>query len=593
MGARHRRRAAIAFTLLPVLLLVSFHYHRFLRAELEPPGPSFGRPTELGVSDLSGSVATLPASGGDLLVFWSVRGGLDYFRVSPEGEVKEQGSLPLEVDTPTRSPTSLLATPGALFWLGGPALTDLWWAPLEPDVPSPGTPALLTTGVRAISLVPPPSPRTPDGQTEAPGAVASDGQGVAGAGTPDAWGARPSALLATCLDGLWWVPLGSDGHPQTPVRLTEAVVSLADAVPLADGRVAIVAAVPEEHGFLLQYRECDPRHLPPGPLPAITMGSYPLGEHELVRSLRCGQDGEQVYLFVTREMRDRGDLEVATAFAWWSAQQGPAGHTELKSLPLEKVADRTLIWLLSPEPAPGGRDPATGLLPVTFAALNRGPRGRDQDVLVAYFGGGHLRSAEFAALTRGAATQPRLTEVIGPNPVAHGYFLTWVDTAGRDRFRLRLTASLPAYRQAMARVRRADVVAATGETAMGLLLGYLPLLFALGWTLPALAVLVIAHAAALNWSERHPLTLGLLSLVPYLGAKGLVLGWVLPSEVLALRAPAWVGPGLALPLVAGTAGLAALLLLVSRQRATGLSWLGRFVLWDVVFTCLFLGPFFR
>ncbi|MDI6893256.1 MAG: hypothetical protein AB1503_04115 [Bacillota bacterium] len=580
-----KRRLWAAFPFLVVLLLVAFHYQRFLQEQLRPPGPSFGRPLELASSDMSGSTAAQAAPDGDLLVLWSVRGGIDYILVSPQALVKARGHIPLQVDTPTRSPTSLLAGSSALFWLAGPALTELYWAPLSLSAPSLGSPVHLGGGISMVRLVSAPP-------TAGPGAPPTAGPGAPPAGGASALAAAPAArsagLLAAGPEGLLWFPLDASGHPGQPQRVPRPGMTLADGVSLARDRVAVVGVIQERGSFQLEYLELGGTA---GAAHPVLLGEYPLEEHELLRQVRCGTDGEWMYVFVTREKRQRGNLDITTYWQAWPATRPPAGAAGgLAPLRATAVAARHILWLAEPDPAPSPQ----GGLPVAFTALNRGRRGQDEDVLVARFLGGRMVDCQFAALTRGAAGQPHLVPApAGPAIDDGGYFLTWVDTAGTGRFRLRFTASVPVYRQAMARVRLSDLTAALGETLAGAFLSYLPFLFALGWTVPALLVLVAAHAVALNWAEQHPRPLGILALGVYLAGKGWLLWRLLHAPVLAMRAPPWVTPALTLPILLGAAGLAGLTTALRHRDAQGLARVGRFVLWDVLFTCLFLGPVFR
>lgn len=545
-------RLGAAFPFVITLLLVAFHYGRFLEVQLQPPGPSFGRPLELASSDIPGSTAAQVTPGGDLLVLWSVRGGIDYALVSPQALVKARGHLPLQVDTPTASPTSLLAGPSALFWLAGPSLTELYWAPFTPAGPSLGSPVRLAGGISSLRLL------------------------------------YPVGLLAAGPDGLLWFPLDVAAHPGRPQPLPRPGMTLADGVVVAPGRVAVVGAVAERGSLRLEYLELGEAVRVTHPLP---LGEYRLEEHELVTHIRCASDGEWMYLFVTRQKKDKGDVSIRNFWQAWPATAPPSGPAPgLTELALARVADRQILWLAEPEPAPY---PQAGAVAVAFTAVNRGPRGQDEDVLVAEFRGGRLADCQFAALTRGAAGQPRLVPPPAGGGRDGGYFLTWVDTAGWGRFRLRLTASVPAYRQAMARVRPSDLMGALGETAAGMFFSYLPFLFAMGWTVPAFLVLVAVHAVALNWAEHNPRPLAVATLVIYLGVKAWVLWRLLHAPVLAMRAPAWVTPALTPPVLVGAAALAAITLALRYHRSDGVVGVARFILWDVLFTCLFLGPFFR
>ena len=546
-------RLAAVFPVAVVVLLLVFHYQRSLRQQLEPPGPSFSRPLDLAWSDISGSTTACLTPEGDLLVLWSVRGGVDYVLVSPQAAIEGRGRVPLQVDTPTGSPTSLLATRSALFWLGGPALTELYWAPLSFWPPSLGEPVHLASGISTVRLVP----------------------------------GRAAALLAAGPGDLLWFPIDESGRPRPPRRAANWNATLVDGVSLGPDRIAVVGAVTDRDAFRLQY--CELRgDTASGPLP---LGTYPLAEHELVREVRCGCDGEWLYLFVTREKRDRGSLEITTYWTAWPAASGPSGGTPaLAPLPVTRIGDRPVFWLAEPDPAGGWGAAGRRGLAVAFSALNRGRYGQDEDVVVVWFAHGRVGESEFAGLSRGAAGQPRLVPIPGG---AGGYFLTWVDTAGTGRFRLRVTASVPAFRQEMARARAADLTAALGETLMGIFLSYLPFLFALGWTAPAYLVLAVGHAFALNWAERHPRRLGLMALAVYLAAKAWLLWRLLHAPILALRAPAWVSPSLTAPVLLGAATPAAFAALPRYRQVESVAWLGVFAGWDVVLTCLFLGPFFR
>jgi hypothetical protein len=534
------------------VLLLAFHYQRFLGRQLEPPGPSFSRPLDLAWSDISGSTTAQLTPAGDLLVLWAVRGGAEYVLVSPQAAIKGRGRVPLQVDTPTGSPTSLLATRSALFWLAGPALTELYWAPLSFWPPSLGEPAHLAGGVTTLRLVSGPA----------------------------------AAVLAPSPGGLFWFPLDESGRPGPLRRAADWNATLVDGVYLGPDRIAVVGAVTERGSFRLQYAELKGGSTS-GPL---DLGTYPLAEHELVREVRCGSDGVWLYLFVTREKRDRGDLEITTYWTAWPGSSGPSVRTTaLAPLPVNRIAGQPVFWLAEPDPAGGWGAVGERGLAVAFSALHRGRNGQDEDVAVAWFARGRMGESEFAGLTRGAAGQPRLV----PAPNGSGYFLTWVDTAGTGRFVLRATASLPAFRQEMARVRIADLTAALGETLMGVFLSYFPFLLALGWTVPAYLAVALGHTFALDWAERHPRQLGFVALGVYLVAKAWLLCRLLHAPMLALRAPPWVSPALTVPVLLGAATPAALTALPRYRQGESVAWLGVFVVWDVALTCLFLGPFFR
>lgn len=548
-----RLRFGALFPVVVVVLLLAFHYQRSLDHQLEPPGPSFSRPLDLAWSDISGSATAQVTPEGDLLVLWSARGGVDYVLVSPQAAIKGRGRIPLHADTPTGSPTSLLATPSALFWLAGPALTELYWAPLSFWPPSPGEPVHLASGISTVRLLSGPA----------------------------------DTVLAAGPGDLLWFPLDQSGRPGRVHRAANWNATLVDGVCLGPDRIAVVGAVTERSSFCLQYSELkggtvsDPRAL----------GTYPLAEHELVRQVRCGSDGEWLYTFVTREKRDRGNLEITTYWTAWPASSGPPERTpDLAPLPVTRIGERPVFWLAEPDPASGCSAAGEQGLAVAFTALNRGRYGQDEDAAVVWFADGRVGESQFAGLTRGAAGQPHL--VPAPDG-AGGYFLTWVDTAGTGRFVLRVTASVPAFRQEMARVRTTDVTAALGETFVGVFLSYLPFLFALGWTVTALVVLAVGHIFALDWAERHPRWLGLMALAVYLVTKAWLLWRLLHAPVLALRAPSWLSPSLTAPILLAAAGPAALAALPRYRQSESLAWLGAFVLWDVVLTCLFLGPLFR
>lgn len=553
MRGSWRSRFGAIFPVAVAALLLVFHYQRFLGHQLEPPGPSFGRPLDLAWSDISGSTTAQLTPAGDLLVLWAVRGGVEYVLVSPHAAVKGHGRLPLESDTPTGSPTSLLASRSSLFWLAGPALTELYWAPLSLWPPSLGQPVHLAGGITTVQLVSGPA----------------------------------AAVLAAGPGGLTWFPLDGSGRPGPLRRATNWDATLVDGVSIGPDRIAVVGAVTARDAFRLQYSELkgDTASAP------LLLGTYPLAEHELVREVRCGWDGEWLYLFVTREKRERGNLEVTTYWTAWPAGCGPsAGTPALAPLPVTRIGDRPVFWLAEPDPARGWGTAGRHGLAVAFSGLNRGRHGQDEDIVVVWFAHGRVGDSEFAGLTPGAAGQPCL--VHAPDG-AGGYFLTWVDTAGTGRFRLRVTASVPAFRQEMARVRTADLTAALGETLMGVFLSYFPFLFALGWTVPAYLVLAVGHAFALNWAERHPRRLGLVALGVYLMAKAWSLWRLLQAPPLIVRAPSWVSPALTVPLLLGAAAPAALTALPRYHQGGNVAWLGVFVLWDVALTCLFLGPFFR
>ncbi|MBC7337517.1 MAG: hypothetical protein H5U01_14790, partial [Clostridia bacterium] len=95
------------------------------------------------------------------------------------------------------------------------------------------------------------------------------------------------------------------------------------------------------------------------------------------------------------------------------------------------------------------------------------------------------------------------------------------------------------------------------------------------------------------WAEHNPRPLAVATLVIYLGVKAWVLWRLLHAPVLAMRAPAWVTPALTPPVLVGAAALAAITLALRYHRSDGVVGVARFILWDVLFTCLFLGPFFR
>lgn len=557
--------------LLVVMVVLSYHFQRLLREQVKPPGPSWSRALPIARTDASGSTAVTTTATADLFFLWSVPGGADYVAVSPTAVAGPRGHLSLPAATPTGSPTSLVAAPGpALFWLGGPDLGDLYYSPLPPPAACRSEPA---------GTEPAGTPALHQGSHLV-------GRGISGiACLPSS----PPVLLARQATALLLYPLAPDGQPGDPYVYSCRGLTHADAVAMPDGSLAgVVASERDDRVDLAFFRVPWPQ--PEGrvtvPLPAVPLVSVPLRENELIRTVRLGRQGDDLYLFLTSEFRSRGNLDITTRWAAWPASHPPGEPIALQPLPVPAQLDgQEIVWLAEPAPLrchPGYRGP----LPVAFTAVNRGPRGQDEDVLVGTFSDGRLQDTEFAARTPGAAGQPQLVP-LGQNE----YYVTWVDTAGFGCFRLYAASTLPSFRQTTARLSRRDLASALGATLTATLYSYVPFLFSLAWVVPTGAVLLAVHAFALTWAEQHARLLARLGALLYLLLKPYWVWRLLQAPLMVMRGPSWLGPHLTLPVVAATALLAAAVAARTARGSRGIGTLARFALWDVVFTCLWLGPF--
>ena len=267
-------------------------------------------------------------------------------------------------------------------------------------------------------------------------------------------------------------------------------------------------------------------------------------------------------------------------------QEHPYNWEGLSLAPLPPQDEVRPTDLYQPRGVPGARE--LGLLMVGAKLYSRG-QGEVQPVLVAFRDGVPIAWAPIAK-TR---TFSYFTEL---RTSPRGWHAAWTDMLGYGEYRIFYASTAESERTALNRLGWDDAVYFLGTIATGLVggLALIPLFLMAG--VPGLALLFLHYAVGGEESLRYrwPKVLLVLGLLPYLVLKLALAGAFggVPFAQWMSQATAHAAAK-ALPFIPSLLGLAAMWIYWRKAGEPNLlpAW-GTFVVADVVFTVLLLGPAF-
>lgn len=446
------------------LLILGIHFNQNLQFLSSPPSPDWSRPVRLGEGISNYPPALAATDSGELVAVWAGKEGLAFALVAGDGKIRQQGILPLPVDNPRR--VKLAGGQGILhlLWQEGGGGKRLVHAILGSDATVRSGPAIIGSDTESYDVA---------------RAAGGDAYAIVGAG------GNVAAYL-----------LGSEAGQSRPLAEPFALGPFEEIDVQVDQAGNVHAAFQVQDKVDRRYQDFFYRVLDRdgrwGPL--VSVGPAKAGPRLTARPFSLGLDGKFAYLFYALEVTGPATGEASLNYYTVSLDGLTPGPLKKVNIPSGLMGSAS-GYVNDPVVLPGQHD----VLPVALATEAEFSRLRShQDIGVATFRDGQQIGYVPASRTAPASLKPNMVSAPG------GTYLSWLHTAGFNRYQVVLASSNPSFATNANRRTGADWLDAAMTTVSNLLFSLAAVVFAAYWLVPAYLVLGFTCILALELTERRP-----------------------------------------------------------------------------------------